>query len=137
MAKSVIASALVFVLVVGCAAQRSVAQTADELAQPPSMTRSGVLEATPGFVGSELGIEVEQVEAVDDGLWAIDLSLPFSAQQIDRIQIEAANGKVIELPRAVEIESGSDPNYTDVRVYLPRRKNLEFRVRLIDLPDNQ
>lgn len=136
MTKSGIASILGTLLILGCAAGQARAQTTEDENQTQSVTRSGMLEATPGFTGSKLGIEVEEVEIVGGDLQAIDLRVPFGAPRVDRIEIEAANGKVIELPREAEIEPGSDPFSTDIRVFLPRRQNLQFRIRIIDLPDD-
>lgn len=99
---------------------------------------SGVLEAKPGFTGDQIGVEVERVAPADGGrLQALDLNLPIASEQVDRIEVESVSGEIVELPREPEIEPGPDPRNTGIRIYLPNRKNWEFRIRIIDVPEDQ
>ena len=123
-------------LAAGCAVDRPPADAKTGQHQAESLLRSGVIEARPGYTGSKLGIEVEGVSVVGDELQAIDLNLPFSAEQVDSIVVESITGEVVELPREVDIEPGPDPKNTGVRIYLPKRKNWEFRIRIIDAPED-
>lgn len=100
------------------------------------MVRTDVLEAKPGYIGNRFGVEVEDVSVIGDQVQAVDLNLPFSAENVDRIEVESATGEVVNLPREVDIEPGPGPNNTGVRIYLPKRKNWEFRIRIIDTPED-
>lgn len=121
----------------GCASNRPAA-TAAERMQAERVVRSGVLEAKPGFTGDEIGVEVERVEAVDGGrLQALDMNLPLAIERVDRIEVESVSGEVVELPREPEIDPGPDPRNTGIRIYLPKRKNWEFRIKIIDVPEDQ
>ena len=77
--------------------------------QSGSVTRTGVLEARPGYIGSKFGVEVEDVSTISDEVQAIDLMLPFSAKQVDVIEVESVTGEVVDLPKEVDIEPGQDP----------------------------
>lgn len=121
----------------GCASKRS-PSTAAERAAAEKTVMSGVLEAKPGFTGDEIGVEVERVVPVDGGqLQALDLNLPLASDRVDRIEVESVSGEVIDLPREPEIEPGPDPRNTGIRIYLPKRKNWEFRIKIIDVPEDQ
>lgn len=127
-------------LATSCAVRpSSPVDAADAVAhKPKTIVRTGVLQAQPGYTGRKLGVEVEDVSIVDDGqVQVIELNLPFATEGIDDIEVESVTGEIIELPREAEIEPGPDPENTGLRIYLPKRKNWEFRIRLIDLPDDQ
>ena len=124
-------------IVAGCASERSPSAAAERAAAEKTVM-SGVLEAKPGFTGDEIGVEVERVVPVDGGrLQALDLNLPLAAERVDRIEVESVTGEVVELPREPEIEPGPDPRNTGIRIYLPKRKNWEFRIKIIDVPEDQ
>ena len=124
-------------IVAGCASKRSTTAAA-ERADAEKAVMSGVLEAKPGFTGDEIGVEVERVTPADGGrLQALDLNLPLAGEQVDRIEVESVTGEVVELPREPEIEPGPDPRNTGIRIYLPQRKNWEFRIKIIDVPEDQ
>ena len=123
-------------LMTGCAVNRSPEDTNAIKPPPESVTRTGVLEAQPGYTGSKFGVEVENVSTINDEVQAIDLMLPFTAEQVDVIEVESVTGEVIDLPQEVDIEPGSDPQNTGIRVYLPERKNWEFRIKIIDTPED-
>ena len=99
---------------------------------------SGRLVAEPGFTGKKYGVEVERIMLLDDsGIQAIDLSLPFASDRVDEIEVISNAGETIEQQREADIETGPDPKNTGVRLFLPRRKNWEFRLRIIDVPEDQ
>ena len=123
-------------LMAGCAVDRSPADVNAGQRQTETVMRTGVLEAQPGYTGSKFGVEVESVSNISDEVQAVDLVLPFTAEQVDLIEVETVNGEVVDLPKEVDIESGPDPNNTGIRVYLPKRKNWEFRIRIIDTPED-
>ena len=119
-------------LATGCATDKSATSQPSE-----TTTRSGLLQATPGYTGSKLGVEVEDVSVTGDDLQIIDLNIPLSNNQVDQIEIESVNGDIIESPKEVDIQPGPNPDNTGIRVYLPKRKNWEFRLRIIDFSDEE
>jgi len=126
-------------LVSGCAGHRSPSASGVSDVEPEtqSVVLTGVLEAKPGYTGNKFGVEVENVSVTGGGeVQALELSLPFAAEEVDRIEVESAEGEAVVLPREVEIEPGPDPKNTGIRIFLPKRKNWEFRIRIIDLPED-
>ncbi len=134
--KTLILLFLGILLMAGCAVDRSPADVNAGQRQTETVMRTGVLEAQPGYTGSKFGVEVESVSNISDEVQAVDLVLPFTAEQVDLIEVETVNGEVVDLPKEVDIESGPDPKNTGIRVYLPKRKNWEFRIRIIDTPED-
>lgn len=132
----VLIPSVAILLLAACAADRPSSAAGADLMPPEIVLESGVLEAKPGYTGSKLGVEVEGVSAAGNDL-AIDLNLPVAVEQVDRIEVESITGRVIELPREVEIEPGPDPRNTGVRIYLPKSKQWEFRIKIIDMPENE
>jgi len=121
-------------LLAACAADRPYSTSDVDLSPPEIVLESGVLEAKPGYTGNKLGVEVESVSTVGDDL-AVDLNLPVASDRVDRIEVETITGQAIELPREVEIEPGPDPRNTGIRIFLPKSKQWEFRIKIIDMPE--
>lgn len=97
---------------------------------------SGALEAVPGFTGDRLGIVVEQVIVEGDGeSQVIDLNLPLPLEQIDEVEVLTPSGDEIEQKQEAEIAAEPDERGVGVRLYLPKSRKWEFRLRLIDLPE--
>ncbi len=136
MKKTLISFLTGVLLASGCAVERAPSGKESGRDGAVSVVRTGVIEARPGYTGSKFGVEVEDVSVIDDQLQAIDLSLPFALEEVDRIEVESVTGDFIELPREADIGPGPDPRNTGVRIYLPRRKNWEFRIRIIDTPED-
>ncbi len=120
----------------GCAAERSPTGGNTALDRSESVVRTGIIEARPGYTGSKFGVEVEDVSVIDDRVQAVDLTLPFGVEEVDRIEVESVTGDFIDLPRQAEIGPGPDPKNTGIRIYLPKRKKWEFRIRIIDVPED-
>lgn len=119
----------VVLLASGCASTPDTSQRTERT--------SATLEAVPGFTGDKLGIEVEQVTPVEGGkLQAIDLNLPMEPVMVDRVEVLTPEGKLIEQQREAEIVPETDERGVGLRIYLSKRKNWEFRLRLIDLPED-
>lgn len=117
------------VLVSSCASTSKPSQRTERV--------SGTLESVPGFTGDRLGIEVEQVSEVEGtDLQAIDLKLPLEPEQVDRIEVTTPAGNPVEQKRPAEITTEADERGVGIRLYLSKQKNWEFRLRLIDLPED-
>ena len=117
----------------GCAPHRSVGH-AD--APPPVILESSLLRAEAGFTGNRLGVEVDAVTPLDgQDLQAVDLSVPLAAGRIDRVDVLAPSGEIIEQPAESRIDPGPGEQ-TGIRIFLPGSKRIQFRLRLIDLPED-
>lgn len=117
----------------GCAPHRSVGH-AD--APPPVILESSLLRAEPGFTGNRLGVEVDAVTPLDgQDLQAVDLTVPLRAERVDRVDVLAPSGELIEQPAESRIDAGPGEQ-TGIRIFLPGSRNLQFRLRLIDLPED-
>ena len=105
---------------------------------PPGITEveTGNLQAIPGFSGGRLGAEITSISVVpDEDIQAIDITVPFPVERVDRIEVISITGDPIQQDRQAQILQDREPNKVGIRLYLPKRKNWEFRLRLIDEPD--
>ena len=105
---------------------------------PPKVYRTGMLNAVPGSTGDVFGSEVERVRVLsDETMQAIDISVPVPPEQIDQVEVVSSSGnEVIQLKDAI-IEPAANTGGSDITVYLPRSRKLQFRLRLIDTyPEN-
>ncbi len=133
------ALALCALLAAGCAPKHKGRRVGLANAPPPSLQaiESGNLRAEPGFTGDRIGVRILGVtDLPDEELQAIDLDVPLDAGQIDRVEIFAPGGRPIEQPKDAEIKPLPNPDNAGIRIFLPKRKDLEFRIKLIDEPDN-
>lgn len=109
---------------------------ADAPPPPPPEVESGNLRAEPGYTGDRIGVRILGVtDLPDEDLQAIDLDVPIDAGRVDRVEIVSPRGRPIEQPKDAEIRPLPDPENAGIRIFLPKRKDLEFRIKLIDEPD--
>ncbi len=137
-ARTLILSALIAPFA-GCATSPEAHRVGAADAPPPPLPNaieSGELRAEPGFVGDRLGVRILGVtDLADESLQAVDLDVPLDSDRIDRVEIVSPRGQPIEQPKEAEIKSVPGPENAGIRIYLPNRKGLEFRIKLIDDPD--
>lgn len=134
-----LALALCALLVAGCAPKHKGRRVGIANAPPPTLQEieSGDLRAEPGFTGDRIGVRILGVtDLPEEDLQAIDLDVPLDAGRIDRVEIFSPGGRPIEQPKDAEIKPLADPDNAGIRIFLPKRKDLEFRIKLIDEPDN-
>lgn len=96
---------------------------------------SGLLQAEPGFRGDRLGVEVERVTETEDGRLEIDLHLPLQADMVDEVEVLGPRGRPLDLGKEPQIRPDDDERGVGLRLFVPKSSNLEFRLRLIDLPE--
>ncbi len=125
--------------VLTCLASALLLQACASVPKPVTTTTERVtstLRPEPGFTGSRMGAEVEEVFISDDERFqVIDLLLPLDPEVVDEIQVESASGQPVDLRKKPEINPEQDGQATGVRLFLSRDKKWEFRLRLIDNPD--
>ena len=105
---------------------------------PPKVYRTGMLKAVPGSTGDVFGSEVERVRILsDETMQAVEVSIPVPPDKIDQVEVISSSGNEVIQLREAEIEPSVNADGTDVTVYLPRNRKLQFRLRLIDnFPQN-
>ncbi len=136
--RSILAVALCSMLAAGCAPRHKGHRVGFAAAPPPPLSEieSGDLRAEPGYTGERIGVRILGVtDLPEEELQAIDLDVPLDAERIDRIEIFSPGGRPIEQSKDAEIRPLPDPDNTGIRIYLPKRNGLEFRIKLIDDPD--
>ena len=132
------ALALSALLAAGCAPRHKGSRVGLADAPPPVLAEveSGNLRAEPGFTGDRIGVRILGVtDLPEEELQAIDLDVPLDPGRVDRVEIFAPGGRPIEQPKDAEIGPRTDPENAGIRIFLPKRKDLEFRIKLIDEPE--
>lgn len=94
---------------------------------------TGFLENTPGFKGELIGAEVEDVKFNTDGDYqVIRVSVPVDPDSVDTVKVFTESGEPIPQPREAEIVKNYENERVDMLIFLSKRKNIGFRLRLID-----
>lgn len=62
----------------------------------------------------------------------IEINLPIDPDQVDQVRVVSPTGESLEQYREPEILRDYENNNVGVKIFLPRQKNLGFRLRLID-----
>ena len=133
---------LLIMLIHGCAVGTGSSITNSESQNNllPSMATgldTGYLQATPGFKGDVIGAKVESVDTSPDGQFdTIAISVPLDPQQVDQVQVISGSGKIIKQPSAVEVVRDYENNKVEIRFLLSKQNNFGFKLKLIDLPDD-
>ena len=124
-------------LLAGCQAQRPRIQNENELPPPLAETvETSLLRPVPGYTGDALGAEVVGVSE-DEDLQIIELSIPIDPEQVDRVTVTGTDGRPLEIRRPIEIMADPENNKVGITIPLSKKRNLGFRVQLIDLPEQQ
>jgi hypothetical protein len=101
--------------------------------KPISYVDTGFLENTPGFKGELIGAEVEDVKFNTDGDYqVIRVSVPVDPDSVDTVKVFTESGEPIPQPREAEIVKNYENERVDMLIFLSKRKNIGFRLRLID-----
>lgn len=133
---------LVFIIFVGVMLQgctagyQSSRKTEQQNAPPPEIRvlESGQLEAIPGFRGGVIGAEVIDAEIIDDQ-HIIEINLPIDPDRVDQVHVVSPSGEKLKQSREAEILRDYENDNVGLKIFLPRQKNLGFRLRLIDNSD--
>ncbi|MDH3220863.1 MAG: hypothetical protein OEO19_15120 [Gammaproteobacteria bacterium] len=109
-------------------------------APPPRLAEveTANLRAVPGYTGDRLGAEITDISNLPgEDTQAIGISIPIESGRVDRIEVVSPEGEPIQQQREADILQQGDGNNVGIRLFLPKRSNWEFRLRLIDVPDDQ
>ena len=129
-------------LITGCTTSSELQKQADKTidASPPVLTEvnTGYLKATPGYRGDMLGAQIESISMTPTGdQQVIELSIPIDPKRVDRVEVISISGELVKQNRKAEILGDYETSNVGIKLFLPRRKDWSFRLRLIDIPDNE
>lgn len=97
------------------------------------VTESAYLQAVRGFVGDELGATITDVTVdEDEDMQLIEIDIPIDPERVDRVQLIGPAGKRIAEDRTTEILRDYENNNVGLKIYVPKKKNWVFKLRLID-----
>ena len=116
----------------GCASVPDKAEAAATPSPAPEAIETGMLEAKPGFVGDVLGAEVTEMDTTGDTMDVISVTVPVEPGQIEVVRVIAPSGNIVEQEKPAELSPDYQNHRVGVRLYLPKRKNWEFKLRLVD-----
>ena len=135
-------SMLNIALVMGCttgsALQKQPYNTTET--SPPVVTElnTGYLKATPGYRGDVLGAEIESISIISGGeQQSIKVNVPINPDLVDRVEVISTSGQTVKQNQKAEILRDYETNNVGIKLFLPKRKDLSFRLRLIDVPENE
>lgn len=107
-------------------------------ADVPLIYETDWLHTEVGSTGKKIGATVEHVDqGRGDETTVIDLSIPFgNPDSIDTIQvISRETGKPVIQRKQAEWIKDNESDIHELRLFLNKKSNFEFRLRLIDSPE--
>jgi len=107
---------------------------------PPRLAavESANLRAVPGYTGDRLGAEITDISNLPgEDIQAIGISIPIEFGRVGRIEVVSPAGDPIQQQREADIVQQDDGKNVGIRLFLPKRKDWEFRLRLYDDRDDQ
>ena len=137
-----------FILILGCMSSLVIAEeqvhtvanpSPDESTiSPSSAIETGYLEVRTGYTGDVLGAEIGKITENDDQqLQIIEIILPIDpdVDEVDRVKVLSRSGNPIPQDKAAQIFNDYENNNVGIKLYLPKQKDLVFKLKLIDDPD--
>ena len=103
-----------------------------------SVIETDYLEARTGYIGKVLGAEIEKVTANENqDMQIIEINLPIDPdiEEIDSVKVFARSGKPIPQDETAKVFNDYENNNVGIKLYLPKQKNLVFKLKLIDESD--
>lgn len=88
-----------------------------------------------GARGEKLGAEVLQSETEGD-LQSIELRIPLPPEEVDQIEVMSPSGEPVRMSREAEIIRNYETGDVGIKLQIPKSKNMGFRLKLIDHPDD-
>lgn len=98
---------------------------------------TSVLQKVVGFTGDELGAEVIAVTPGEGDTEIIDVVIPVSPDDVDQVHVTRPDGTPFEKKRIMEISRDHENDEVGVVLRLNKKDRLGFRLKLIDVPDDQ
>lgn len=98
---------------------------------------TSVLQKVIGFTGDELGAEVIAVTPGEGDTEIVDIVIPVSPNDVDQVIVTRPDGTPFKKKRIMEISRDHENDEVGVVLRLNKKDRLGFRLKLIDLPDDQ
>jgi hypothetical protein len=100
-----------------------------------SAVETGALQSKRGSKGDKIGAEIVGTEKLGD-LQSIEIKVPMKAEEVDEVQVLDESGQEYRLTRDAEIIRNTQTGDVGIKIEVPNSNNLNFRLRLIDHPDD-
>ena len=97
---------------------------------------TGELKAEPGARGDKIGAEIVNTESLGD-LQSIEIKVPVKPEEVDEVQVIDSSGQQYRLTRDAEVIQDTETGDVGIKFEVPKSKNLNFKLRLIDHPDDE
>ncbi len=94
---------------------------------------SSVLEMQEGFVGEELGVEIEKISIENDQI-VIELEWPAVTGELDNLRLLDRSNNPIQVKKSYEVIKDHDNNPKGVVLYLDERHKRAFKI-VYDIDD--
>ena len=99
----------------------------------PGILMSDVLKLESGYTGNVLGAQVLDVTATEDhDVQLVEVQIDIEPEKVDRVQVISTAGVPIKTDRKAQILRDYEQNNVGIKLYLPRQKGWQFKLRLID-----
>lgn len=114
----------------------SAVESSQGASSEPEEVSSGYLEARPGYIGSILGVQIDRVlDSQDPQSQIIQMNVPIAPDRVGSVQVFTPTGELIQQPHDVGIKRNYENNSVDIRIHLPKNRELGFRLKLIGETD--
>ena len=112
-------------------AAKSISQISNE-----TEIETGLLKAKPGYVGDVLGAKIESI-SIDEAhdMQIIEINVPIEPEDVDRVKVISKSGKTIKQDKSAEILKDYENNNVGIKLYLPKKKNWQFKLHFVDESD--
>jgi len=97
---------------------------------------TGELQPERGARDEQTGAEIVDTESLGD-LQSIEVKVPAKVDEVDEVQVIDSSGQQYRLTREAEIIQDTETGDVGIKFEVPKSKNLNFRLRLIDHPDDE
>lgn len=136
--RGILAGCLLFPgLAVTCLAQERIDAQQNEFSLPyVKELETGILRNVTGYKGDVLGAEIISVTAAaDNSSEIIEISVPVDPELADRVVVISPTGRPLKLDSPLELTLDQENSKVGIILRQPGKSKLEFRIKLIDLPD--
>lgn len=100
-----------------------------------AVTESSLLSAEEGSSGTAIGAVVEEVHLSDGGTVLL-LSVPEDLPTDQKILLITPEGNELPQSKKAVIVDSYDEGRTGIRLFVDRKEQFEFRLRLMDISDH-
>ena len=121
----------------GCSTGNEIPQEhAPPKALPPNanILETDYLEATPGYTGSILNAEVIGTEIRGESR-VIEINVPIDPDLADQVRVISPSGQRLQQDIEAEVTRDYENNNVGIKIFIPKKNKVNFKIRLLDYPD--